>query len=511
MWAIIGGSGFEKFDGFKVIDNLDVETPFGPTSSGLCQVEVNSQPCLFLSRHGSDHEKLPSEVNYRANIYALKKYGAKAILSFSAVGSLQRNYKPGDMVVPTQYIDRTKGLRPHSFCGQGVVGHVSLAHPICTSMVNQLSQITPQKSWQSHFHKTYICIEGPYFSTQAESHLYRTQGADIIGMTHYPEFALAREAGLSYLPCCFVTDYDCWDDNLPHVNLQGVIEVMRNNNAKAFELAQDILSAKPTLHKGCECADQGLRTSLFTPPDKIFKDQKSWLNILMTLAFVFLSVFQLRCTHPQENLHSQENPYLFHNNSHKEGATKNQPTVHTQESIHHEQESTLSEQKPIHNEQESIPLRAMALLEIAQTHPNGFTFDSKTFQPISKGHAVAPFKVAQTIVDKKDLSLDIMIQMISLIDKVTSLIQQPVYAGGWLNSSDGLYYLDTSMVVNKLDWALYLAKAGDQYAIYNLSTMKIIETKPGIQDLKDKGLYNSMEYKKAKDFVKETTSGILKP
>ena len=280
MWAIIGGSGFEKFEGFETMEHLDLKTPFGLTSSGLRKVKIGNNECLFISRHGDHHEKLPSEINYKANIYALKKSGAKAILSFSAVGSLHSKYKPGDMVIPTQYIDRTKGLRAHSFCGNGLVGHVSLAQPVCHSMVERVEEMMSNKSWDGHFKKTYICIEGPYFSTKAESHLYRAQGADIIGMTNYPEFALAREAGLSYFPCCFVTDYDCWDDSLPHVTLQEVMEVMRNNNAKAFELATEILNADSTIYANCDCENQGLRTGLLTSLEAISTTQRPWVDVL---------------------------------------------------------------------------------------------------------------------------------------------------------------------------------------------------------------------------------------
>lgn len=276
MWAVIGGSGFEKFDGFEAIEGLERKTPFGLASSGLRKVKIGENECLFLSRHGDHHEKLPSEINYRANIYALKKFGAKAVLSFSAVGSLRKEYQPGDMVIPSQYIDSTKGLRPHSFCGEGLVGHVSLAQPVCDSMISRVSEMVEG----GHFRKTYICIEGPYFSTRAESNLYRSQGADIIGMTNYPEFALAREAGLSYLPCCFVTDYDCWDESISHVTLQEVLEVMKNNNAKAFELTTKILDTGSTIYADCDCKNQGFRTSLLTPVEAISETQGSWLDVL---------------------------------------------------------------------------------------------------------------------------------------------------------------------------------------------------------------------------------------
>ncbi|MCB9026250.1 MAG: MTAP family purine nucleoside phosphorylase [Bdellovibrionaceae bacterium] len=281
MFAIIGGSGFEKFEAFETIEDLDRQTPFGKSSSGIKRVKINNIECLFLSRHGENHEDLPSELNYRANIFALKKYGAKAIISFSAVGSLRKEFKPGDMVVPHQYIDRTKGIRKHSFLGNGIVGHISLAKPICEVMSKKTQEICKNKKWDNHFGQTYVCIEGPYFSTKAESNSYRQMGADIIGMTHFPEYALAREASLSYLPCCFVTDYDCWDDSIPHVTLQEVIEVMRANNSKAFELATQLLPLGEKLFEGTSCPEGGLRTGLMTPRDLIPHEAWTWLDVLL--------------------------------------------------------------------------------------------------------------------------------------------------------------------------------------------------------------------------------------
>jgi 5'-methylthioadenosine phosphorylase len=280
MWAVIGGSGFEKFDGFEVIEELDRETPFGRASSGLKKVEINGESCLFLSRHGASHELLPTEVNFRANIFALKKHGASKIISFSAVGSLRSELKPGDMVVSTQYIDRTKGIRKHTFCGEGLVGHMSLAKPVCLSMTEKFKELCQGRSWDCHFEKTYVCIEGPNFSTIKESELYRQFNADIIGMTHFPEFALAREAGFSYLPCCFVTDYDCWDQSRPHVTLEEVIDVMRKNNAKAFEILQDVLTTGDQLVADSNCANEGLRTGLMTAKESLSADQKAWLEVL---------------------------------------------------------------------------------------------------------------------------------------------------------------------------------------------------------------------------------------
>ncbi len=279
MIAVIGGSGFEKFDEFTTVEKISIETPFGPHSSGLKKVKVDGTEFLFLSRHGEHHELLPSEINYRANIYAFKKLGASAIVSFSAVGSLQKDLAPGDMVVPFQYIDRTKA-RVHTFLGGGLIGHVSLAKPICETMAKRLQELVKPLAHTSFFGQTYVCIEGPYFSTKAESHTYRQMGANIIGMSNFPEYALAREAGLPYLPCCFVTDYDCWDDSIPHVTVEEVIKVMKNNNQKAFNVLKTILKAGD-LAEGSYAYDGGLKTGLFMPKEAIPKDKLSWVNVLL--------------------------------------------------------------------------------------------------------------------------------------------------------------------------------------------------------------------------------------
>jgi 5'-methylthioadenosine phosphorylase len=279
MWAIIGGSGFEKFEGFEVIKTLPRETPFGLAASGFKKVKVGGHESLFLSRHGEHHEWLPSEVNYRANIYALKAHGAKAVVSFSAVGSLRKELEPGHMVLPMQYIDRTKGIRKHSFCGEGIVGHMSLAHPVCDKMARKVDALAKKEKFVSHFGGTYVCIEGPNFSTLAESLTYRELPADIIGMTNFPEYSLVREAGMSYLPCCFVTDYDCWDTSRPHVTLDEVLTTMRLNNAKGFALLNRILAADDLL-AGCECSEQGLKNGLMTPRESLTPSQKEWIEIL---------------------------------------------------------------------------------------------------------------------------------------------------------------------------------------------------------------------------------------
>ena len=281
MLGVIGGSGFEKFEEFETVTLLDRETPFGLAASGFKKVRVDGVEFLFISRHGDHHEHLPSEINYRANIFALKKQGARAVISFSAVGSLQKEFAPGDLVVPFQYIDRTKSLRAHTFLGQGLIGHISLAKPICEVMANRLRELIAGAEFKTHFGQTYVCIEGPSFSTKAESNSYRQMQADIIGMSNFPEYALAREAGLPYLPCCFVTDYDCWDDSIPHVTVDEVIKVMQKNNSKAFSVLKKVLKTKD-IEIGSLAFEGGLKTGLFMPVESIPADKKSWVQFLMS-------------------------------------------------------------------------------------------------------------------------------------------------------------------------------------------------------------------------------------
>lgn len=280
MLGIIGGSGFEKFEEFETVELLNRETPFGNAASGFKKVRVDGKEFLFISRHGDHHEHLPSEINYRANIFALKKLGAKGVVSFSAVGSLQEQFSPGDCVIPYQYIDRTKSLRAHTFLGEGLIGHVSLAEPICKVMAERARELLLTANFKTHFGQTYVCIEGPYFSTKAESNAYRQMGAQIIGMSNFPEYALAREAGLPYLPCCFVTDYDCWDDSIAHVTVSEVIKVMKGNNAKAFSILKSILKLDE-IYKGSLAFDGGLKTGLFMSPEAIPASKKAWVATLM--------------------------------------------------------------------------------------------------------------------------------------------------------------------------------------------------------------------------------------
>ena len=282
MWGIIGGSGFEKFEEVQNLGELERETPFGKASSGLkrirVQLESTEKEALFLSRHGSEHELLPSEVNYAANIFALKKAGARKILSFSTVGSLREEIEPGHMVIPHQYMDATKSYRNNTFCGKGMVGHISLANPIWSSAMKEMEKRKESFPFPIHTRKTYVCVEGPHFITRIESLSFREKGADIIGMTAYPEIALAREAGLCYLPCSFVTDYDSWNENTEPVTLATVLNVMKKNNKKAFSVLQKTLEWD--FEKEEESREGGLRTGLMCPVESLNPEQKAYLEIL---------------------------------------------------------------------------------------------------------------------------------------------------------------------------------------------------------------------------------------
>jgi len=281
MWGVIAGTGFEDSPSVVAVNDLDRNTPFGEASSGLKVVRVGDHKAVFLPRHGSQHELLPSEINFCANIYALKKAGVTQIISVSAVGSLQAELAPGDLVIPNQYIDRTKGVRRHTFTGGGLVAHVSLAEPTSPILRSLIEKILPSIKCKAHVGGTYVCIEGPYFSTYAESLSYRALDASIIGMSNFPEFALAREAGIAYLPCCFVTDYDCWDLSRPHVTVEAVMNQMKENNECAYDMIPKVFAALGQPSVTCEATQQqGIGSGLLTPLERLTKEQREILAVL---------------------------------------------------------------------------------------------------------------------------------------------------------------------------------------------------------------------------------------
>lgn len=237
--GIIGGSGVYNIEGVEIIKEHVVETPFGAPSSPVIEATLKGVTFFFIPRHGKQHSFLPSEVNYRANIYALKLFGVEYILSVSAVGSLKEELPPKTFVLVDQFIDWTKGKREKSFFGNGIVAHVSNADPVEKELQNLIVKSCENKNLKHAKNGTYICIEGPQFSTRAESKLYKSMGASVIGMTNVPEAFLAKEAGIAYATIAMVTDYDGWKDE--HCTVEEIMNVMKTNNENAQVLLNDLL------------------------------------------------------------------------------------------------------------------------------------------------------------------------------------------------------------------------------------------------------------------------------
>ena len=234
--AIIGGSGLYEMEGLKVLEEKEVNTPFGNPSDHFVVGELEGCPVVFLARHARGHKILPGEINFRANIWAIKSLGCQFVLSVSAVGSLKEEIQPGDLVMVDQFIDRTQG-RASTFFGEGIVAHVPFADPVCDATRVKLVEAGRACGATVHEKGTYVCIEGPMFSSRAESHLFRTWGADVIGMTNYQEAKLVREAQMSYATMALSTDYDCWHPDHDSVTAEMVIQTLTQN----VELAQTVL------------------------------------------------------------------------------------------------------------------------------------------------------------------------------------------------------------------------------------------------------------------------------
>ena len=242
--GIIGGSGLYAMPGLTEIEEVAVETPFGAPSEKLVLGTLEGRKVAFLARHGKGHRILPSELNFRANIYALKSLGCTSILSVSAVGSLKEEHKPTDFVIPDQFIDRTFA-RNATFFGDGVVGHVGFGDPVCPLVVDVFAKACDEVGVVGKRGGTYVCMEGPQFSTRAESNLYRSWGADVIGMTNLQEAKLAREAEMSYATLAMVTDYDCWREGHDDVTVEQVIAVMHQNSGNAQKVVKAAVRLMP--------------------------------------------------------------------------------------------------------------------------------------------------------------------------------------------------------------------------------------------------------------------------
>lgn len=250
--GVIGGSGLYDMEGLTEVKSVRVETPFGDPSDEYVTGMLGDVKMVFLPRHGRGHRLTPSEVNYRANIFGMKKLGAEWIISVSAVGSMKEKIQPGHIVIVDQFFDRTKN-RASSFFGNGVVGHVEFADPVCGDLSSVLYNAAGKAGATVHRGGTYICIEGPQFSTRAESNIYRSWGVDVIGMTNIPEAKLAREAEICYATVALSTDYDCWHTTEESVTVDMILETLRNNVKMAKEI---IKKAVPNISakRGCKCA-----------------------------------------------------------------------------------------------------------------------------------------------------------------------------------------------------------------------------------------------------------------
>ena len=279
--GVIGGSGLYAMDGLEDMRELDLDTPYGRPSDSLRIGRIGDLEVVFLARHGRHHTFTPTEVPYRANIWALRSLNVRWILSVSAVGSLQEQYRPLDMVVPNQFIDRTH-QRPLTFFGEGVVAHVTVADPYCAALSRILEDVGDSLMPEGrHLHRggTYLCMEGPAFSTRAESELYRSWGCSVIGMTNHTEARLAREAEIAYATLAMVTDYDCWHTEHASVTVEMVIDNLHANAALAEEIVR-AAAQRAGVQRPVSKAHQALRHALMTPVESVPAETRRKVDLL---------------------------------------------------------------------------------------------------------------------------------------------------------------------------------------------------------------------------------------
>jgi 5'-methylthioadenosine phosphorylase len=276
--GIIGGSGLYSMPGLTGVHEERITTPFGDPSDAFVLGELEGRPVAFLARHGRGHRLLPSEINFRANIFALKKLGVSRILSMSAVGSLKEEHRPGEFVIADQFIDRTF-LRVSTFFGDGIVGHVAFGDPVCGTVAGVLAAACQSAGVTAKPRGTYVCMEGPQFSTRAESNLYRSWGADVIGMTNLQEAKLAREAEICYATAAMVTDYDCWREGHDDVTVEQIVAVLHQNAANAGRVVKAAVAAMPR-ERTCPCAS-ALQYAILTSRDAIPDAAREKLDLLL--------------------------------------------------------------------------------------------------------------------------------------------------------------------------------------------------------------------------------------
>ncbi len=279
--GVIGGSGLYEIDGLADIQELTIETPFGATSDDLLVGSLDGVRVAFLPRHGKGHRISPSELPVRANIWALKSLGVKSLLSFSAVGSLREGLIPRDFVIPDQILDRTKGIRPASFFGDGIVAHVAFGEPYCSHVSKIAAEAARQVGVTVHETGTMVVMEGPQFSTKAESLFYRQIGGDVIGMTALPEAKLAREAEICYATVAMVTDYDCWHEEEEAVTVDMVVANVNANVANAREIIR-LAVPKLTQDIDTDCACRhALEGAIMTAPDRYPENKRRQLALFL--------------------------------------------------------------------------------------------------------------------------------------------------------------------------------------------------------------------------------------
>jgi len=276
--GVIGGSGFYSLLAADQVEEVRLDTPFGPPSDAFMVGRVADKKVAFLARHGRGHRLSPSELNFRANIYAMKMLGIERIISLSAVGSMKEEHAPLDFVIPDQFFDRTRG-RISTFFGDGVVAHISFADPVCPQLSALAHQSAGRTGIRSKLGGTYLCMEGPAFSTRAESNVYRSWGMDVIGMTNLQEAKLAREAEICYATVAMVTDYDCWHEAHDAVTVDQIIATLKQNTENARKLVPEILRALPA-ERSCKCG-AALKHAIITDRAAITAEAKQRLGLLI--------------------------------------------------------------------------------------------------------------------------------------------------------------------------------------------------------------------------------------
>ncbi|HWW79878.1 MAG TPA: S-methyl-5'-thioadenosine phosphorylase [Steroidobacteraceae bacterium] len=280
MIGIIGGTGLYRMEALQVTQTREVSTPFGPPSSPIVLGVLQGRDVAFLARHGLHHDLLPGEINFRANIWALKSVGVRTVIGVSAVGSLREEIRPGDLSLPSQYLDFTKGQRAATFFGRGMVAHISTAQPVCGATAGLIARVARSLGTKVHENKTYACIEGPRLGTRAESFFLRGAGADLVGMTNVPEAFLAAEAQLGYCTISLATDYDCWlEDASQHVSADQVIALFHKNLGRVQQLICGAVAeyvedeSRPCRH--------ALRTAIVTPREQMTDEQRGIVDFLL--------------------------------------------------------------------------------------------------------------------------------------------------------------------------------------------------------------------------------------